>query len=124
MDDYSDDLPFWDSVDGQPIVIMPYALDTNDMKLWTSPAYTPQTWLQYAIDTFDWLYREGESAPKMMSLGLHLRVIGRPGRIGYLEKFIEHVRRHEHVWIATRREIAEHFSSMRPFEAGVVGGKT
>ena len=117
MDDYSDDLPFWDAVDGRPIVVMPYALDTNDMKLWTAPAYTPANWLQYAIDTFDWLYREGGTAPKMMSIGLHLRVIGRPGRIGYLERFIEHVRKHDDVWIATRREIAEHFAATRPFES-------
>ena len=123
MDDYSDDLPFWSSEGGQPIVIMPYALDTNDMKLWTTPAYTPADWLRYAIDTFDWLYREGEHAPKMMSLGLHLRVIGRPGRIGYLVRFIEHVRRHDDVWIARRREIAEHFAAARPFEPGETGGK-
>ncbi len=115
MDDYSDDLPFWSSEGGKPIVIMPYALDTNDMKLWTAPAYTPADWLQYAMDTFDWLYREGETAPKMMSLGLHLRVIGRPGRIGYLERFIEHVQEHDDVWIATRREIAEHFAAEQPF---------
>ena len=115
MDDYSDDLPFWSSEGGKPIVIMPYALDTNDMKLWTAPAYTPADWLQYAVDTFDWLYREGESAPKMMSLGLHLRVIGRPGRIGYLERFIEYVQEHDDVWIGTRREIAEHFAAERPF---------
>ena len=115
MDDYSDDLPFWDAVDGQPIVIMPYAIDTNDMKLWTAPGYTPSDWLHYAIDTFDWLYREGETAPKMMSIGLHLRVIGRPGRIGYLEKFIQHVRAHDDVWIASRQQIAAHFSTVRPF---------
>jgi len=115
MDDYSDDLPFWESVGGQPIVIMPYAIDTNDMKLWTAPGYTPADWLQYAIDTFDWLYREGETAPKMMSIGLHLRVIGRPGRIAYLEKFIQHVRAHQDVWIASRNEIAMRFASERPF---------
>jgi len=102
---------------------MPYALDTNDMKLWTSPAYTPSDWLRYAIDSFDWLYREGETAPKMMSLGLHLRVIGRPGRIGYLERFIEHVRKHDDVWIATRREIAEHFAAARPFDENDRGGR-
>ncbi|MGI9502115.1 MAG: polysaccharide deacetylase family protein [Geminicoccaceae bacterium] len=122
MDDYSDDLPFWASENGRPIVIMPYALDTNDMKLWTAPAYTPSDWLQYAVDTFDWLYREGETAPKMMSLGLHLRVIGRPGRIGYLERFIEHVQQHDNGWIATRREIAGHFSAARPFDANDVRG--
>lgn len=115
MDDYSDDLPFWESVGGQPIVIMPYAVDTNDMKLWTAPGYTPADWLQYAVDTFDWLYREGESVPKMMSIGLHLRVIGRPGRVGYLEQFIRHVRAHSDVWIAPRKDIAAHFARERPF---------
>ncbi len=118
MDDYSDDLPFWVEEDGQPIVVMPYAVDTNDMKLWTAPAYTPEDWLRYAIDTFDWLYREGETEPKMMSIGLHLRVIGRPGRIGYLERFIQHVRSHDAVWIASRKEIAAHFAAERPFVSG------
>lgn len=115
MDDYSDDLPFWESEGGQPIIIMPYAVDTNDMKLWTAPAYTPADWLQYAVDTFDWLYREGETAPRMMSIGLHLRVIGRPGRIGYLEKFIRHVKAHDDVWVASRNEIAAHFATVKPF---------
>ena len=124
MDDYSDDLPFWSSESERPIVIMPYAIDTNDMKLWTAPGYTPEDWLRYAVDTFDWLYREGETAPKMMSLGLHLRVIGRPGRIGYLERFIEHVLRHDNVWIATRQEIAQHFAAARPFQSSEAGGET
>ena len=124
MDDYSDDLPFWSAEGGQPIVVMPYALDTNDMKLWTAPAYTPADWLHYAIDTFDWLYREGETAPRMMSIGLHLRVIGRPGRIGYLERFIEHVQQHDDVWIATRQEIASHFAKAIPFEDYDAGGGT
>lgn len=116
MDDYSDDLPFWAAEGGRPIVVMPYALDTNDMKLWTAPGYTPADWLQYAVDTFDWLYREGQTAPRMMSLGLHLRVIGRPGRVGYLEKFIQHVRAHQDVWIASRKEIAAHFAREHPFD--------
>ena len=116
MDDYSDDLPFWAEEDGRPIVIMPYAVDTNDMKLWTAPAYTPADWLQYAIDSFDWLYREGGEEPKMMSIGLHLRVIGRPGRIGYLEKFIQHVQTRSQVWIATRKDIASYFRTMKPYD--------
>ncbi|MGI9451660.1 MAG: polysaccharide deacetylase family protein [Geminicoccaceae bacterium] len=124
MDDYSDDFPFWSSESERPIVIMPYAIDTNDMKLWAAPAYTPEDWLRYAVETFDWLYREGETAPKMMSLGLHLRVIGRPGRIGYLERFIEHVLRHDNVWIATRQEIAQYFAAVRPFQSSEAGGKT
>lgn len=114
MDDYSDDLPFWDDNNGNPILILPYALDSNDMKMWTSAAYTPADWLQYATDTFDWLYSEGAAAPKMMSLGLHLRIIGRPGRVGYLKKFFEHVRRHDDVWIATRKDIAEHWIAANP----------
>jgi peptidoglycan/xylan/chitin deacetylase (PgdA/CDA1 family) len=93
---------------------MPYALDSNDMKMWTAPAFTPADWLQYAIDTFDWLREESAQAPRMMSLGVHLRIIGRPGRIGYLERFVRHVRRHERVWIATRAAIAEHWARAHP----------
>jgi hypothetical protein len=114
MDDYSDDMPFWDHAAGRPILILPYALDSNDMKMWTAPAYTPAAWLQYAIDTFDRLYSEGADAPRMMSLGVHLRIIGRPGRIGYLERFVEHVARHPRVWVATRRAIAEHWTAVNP----------
>jgi allantoinase len=107
MDDYSGDVPFRDAE--HSLTIMPYALDSNDMKMWTDPALTPRQWLDYARDTFDQLYREGEAGfPKMMSLGLHLRIIGRPGRIGAFEAFLRHVREHEDVWIATRREIARH----------------
>lgn len=117
MDDYSGDVPFWDreTVEGRPIVIMPYQLDTNDMKMWTDPAYTPRNWLDYAVTTFDQLYREGEAgAPKMMSLGLHLRIIGRPGRIWALEEFLRHVRSRDGVWVASRGEIAAHFAGARP----------
>ncbi|MFZ4689893.1 MAG: polysaccharide deacetylase family protein [Polymorphobacter sp.] len=109
MDDYSGDVPFMDheTVPGQPIAIVPYQLDTNDMKMWTDPAYTPRDWLQYAIDSFDQIYAEGLAGnPRMMSLGLHLRIIGRPGRIGALRAFLSHVAQHERVWTATRREIA------------------
>ena len=115
MDDYSDDKPFWDAVDGRPILVLPYALDSNDMKMWTAPAFTPSQWLEYACDSFDWLYREGADMPRMMSLGLHLRIIGRPGRIGYLEKFLDHVLRHNGVWIATRLQIARHWSDRNPY---------
>lgn len=118
MDDYSDDQPFWDVVGGKPIVIMPYAVDTNDMKFWTDPALTPDQWLKYAVDTFDWLYAEGEAgAPKYMSLGLHLRIIGRPGRIGAFEAFLRHVSAKPGVWMATRLEIAENFAAQVPADA-------
>ena len=117
MDDYSADTPFWGEVVGGsgPMVVVPYALDSNDMKMWISPAYTPDMWLKYACDTFDELLQEGlsgrfDGAPRMMSLGLHLRIIGRPGRIGALAKFLQHVAQAEGVWVTTRRDIAEHFA--------------
>jgi allantoinase len=117
MDDYSGDIPYWDrtSVPGKPMVIMPYQLDTNDMKMWTDPAMTPNQWLDYAVRCFDQLYAEGEEGnPKMMSLGLHLRIIGRPGRIWALEEFFRHVRSKSDVWVTTRRAIAQHFTATVP----------
>ena len=115
MDDYSDDKPFWQSQSGLSILVLPYAVDTNDMKLWTSAAYSPSQWLQYAVDTFDWLYEEGRTQPRIMSLGLHLRVIGRPGRIGALKKFLEYVRSHRAVWFARRIDIAKWWSEHHGF---------
>ncbi|MBA4748032.1 MAG: polysaccharide deacetylase family protein [Sphingopyxis sp.] len=117
MDDYSGDVPFWDkaAVPGKPIIILPYQLDNNDMKMWTDPAMTPDQWLAYAKRNFDQIYREGvEGNPKMMSLGLHLRIIGRPGRIWALEQFFRHVRAHDDVWVTTRRAIAGHFAGVCP----------
>ena len=117
MDDYSGDVPFWDreTVPEKPMVIVPYQLDNNDMKMWTDPAMTPEHWLAYAKRNFDQLWREGEEGnPKMMSLGLHLRIIGRPGRIWALEEFFRHVRQHDGVWVTTRKAIAEHFAATVP----------
>lgn len=117
MDDYSGDVPFWDkaTLPERPIVILPYQIDNNDMKMWTDPALTPEQWLAYAIRNFDQIYREGvEGNPKLMSLGLHLRIIGRPGRIWALEAFFRHVRAHDSVWVATRHEIAQHFAKVQP----------
>lgn len=117
MDDYSGDVPFWDrdTVPDKPMVIVPYQLDNNDMKMWTDPAMTPEQWLAYAKRNFDQVYREGEEgSPKMMSLGLHLRIIGRPGRIWALEEFFKHVRKFDGVWITTRKAIADHFAEAHP----------
>jgi peptidoglycan/xylan/chitin deacetylase (PgdA/CDA1 family) len=114
MEDYSDDVPFWDVVAGRAIVVMPYALDSNDMKMWVAPAFTPEQWLAYAVDTFDVLYDEGAVAPRMMSLGVHLRIIGRPGRIGAFERFIQHARSRPRVWIATRQQIVERWAAAHP----------
>ncbi|GGF60672.1 polysaccharide deacetylase family protein [Alteromonas lipolytica] len=116
MDDVSRDEPFWGRVPGseEPMVIVPYAIDSNDMKFWTDPAHSPSEWLEYAKDSFDVLYEEGAEQTRMMSLGLHLRIIGRPGRIGALEKFLEHVSSKPGVWFATRLQIAETFAEQHP----------
>jgi allantoinase len=118
MDDYGDDVPRWEFVEsgGQQrgIVIVPYALDTNDMKFWIAPGYTPQQWLDYAVGTFDQLYEEGTSRPGIMSLGLHLRIIGRPGRIGALERFMQHVKSRRDVWVTSRLAIARRFAELNP----------
>jgi peptidoglycan/xylan/chitin deacetylase (PgdA/CDA1 family) len=114
MDDFSRDEPFWDRSVSPPVVVLPYALDSNDMKIWNAPALTPRAWLEYARDTFEWLYAEGASRPRMMSLGVHLRIIGRPGRIGAYEDFLRHVAATRDVWVATRREIAEAYAAAIP----------
>lgn len=117
MDDYSGDVPFWDrtTVPGRPIAVVPYQVDSNDMKMWTDQAFGPEQWLAYAIRNFDQVYREGtEGNPKMMSLGLHLRIIGRPGRVWALEEFFRHVRKHEGVWVATRHQIAQALAAADP----------
>jgi peptidoglycan/xylan/chitin deacetylase (PgdA/CDA1 family) len=118
MDDFSDDEPFWDHHEGRPIVVLPYQVDNNDMKMWAQPSYTPDQWLKYAIDNLEWSLREGEHEVNVMSIGLHLRIIGRPGRIWALEKFLAHVRaagRERGIWIATREQIARHFADNVPF---------
>ena len=114
MDDFSDDVPFWETTPAGPIVIVPYALDSNDMKMWNAPALTPDDWLKYALDTFDCLWNEAQREPLMMSLGVHLRIMGRPGRVWALREFIERVKPMDGVWFATREEIARQFASCCP----------
>ena len=114
MDDYGDDEPSWDCSHSRPIVVMPYQVDNNDMKMWAEPSYTPDQWLKYALDNLQWSLEEGEHEVNMMSLGLHLRIIGRPGRIWALEKFLDRVqainRQGGGIWVATRAQIAQHFA--------------
>jgi peptidoglycan/xylan/chitin deacetylase (PgdA/CDA1 family) len=116
MDDYSDDFPYWDQVDmgdgeTKPMIVLPYAIDSNDMKFWLAPSFTPDMWLNYAKRTFDVLLSESQTdGARMMSLGLHLRIIGRPGRIGAFADFLEYVKQRSDVWIATREDIANHFA--------------
>jgi peptidoglycan/xylan/chitin deacetylase (PgdA/CDA1 family) len=120
MDDYSDDFPYWDVVDlpgggTKPIIVLPYAIDSNDMKFWLAPSFTAANWVQYAKDTFDWLLAEAnEDGARMMSLGLHLRIIGRPGRIGALDEVLDYITRKDGVWIATREQIADAFAAAVP----------
>ena len=118
MDDYSGDLPYWDEVEmGQgrtePMLIVPYAIDTNDMKFWTSPSLSTATWAEYLIDSIDWLAEEAKRfGPRMLSMGLHLRIIGRPGRMGALQHVLDHVAARDDVWVASRIDIARAFMEM------------
>ncbi|MGU9957511.1 MAG: allantoinase PuuE [Arenicellales bacterium WSBS_2016_MAG_OTU3] len=114
-DDYSDDLPFWDAEHGKPQLIVPYTLDTNDMRFATAQGFhTGEQFYQYLKDAFDVLYEEGETAPKMMSVGLHCRLIGRPGRLAGLKRFLEYVQGFDNVWCCRRIEIARHWMERHP----------
>ncbi|MDQ2681452.1 MAG: allantoinase PuuE [Candidatus Eremiobacteraeota bacterium] len=114
-DAYNDDLPYWVSVSGKDHLVIPYTLDVNDMKFSVAPGFTsPSGYFEYMRDSFDLLYREGATAPKMMSVGLHARLAGRPGRAAALERFLDHVGRHDDVWICRRVEIARHWIATHP----------
>lgn len=121
MDDYSGDMPFWDSVetaDGiKPMLITPYAIDTNDMKMWVAPAMQPWDWAEYAIQSFDALLaeaRRGEA--RVLNVGLHLRIVGRPGRIGALDRILAHIKAHDdEVFVAGRNTLAKIFAAQVPF---------
>jgi allantoinase len=116
-DDYSDDLPFWSQQVDRPHLVVPYTLDTNDMRFATAQGFhTGDQFAQYLIDAFDVLYAEGATVPKMMSVGLHCRLIGRPARFAGLVKFIDHIMAHDRVWVARRIDIANHWMKAHPFE--------
>jgi allantoinase len=110
-DAYDDDLPRTVEVAGRPHVVLPYSFDTNDMRFAPGGGFVlAEDFGRYCIDAFDWLLREGRAAPRMMSVGLHLRIIGRPGRMRGLEMLLEHVARHgDAVWTARRMDIARHW---------------
>jgi putative urate catabolism protein len=114
-DAYNDDLPYWTQVSGKDHLIIPYTLDTNDSRMTRGQGFDlGDHFFTYVRDAFDWLYRTGESRPKMLSIGLHARLIGRPGRIAALERLLDHMRNHEGVWFATRGEIADHWIANHP----------
>lgn len=108
-DDYSDDLPFWTRNAGRDQLIVPYSLETNDMRFASANMHTGDQFFDYLRDTFDVLYAEGEERPKMMSVGLHCRLAGRPGKLAGLERFLKHALAHKDVWFCRRVEIARHW---------------
>jgi putative urate catabolism protein len=109
-DDYSDDLPFWDHNHDRAHLVVPYTLDVNDMRFTTAQGFnTGAHFLQYLQDSFDALYAEGATTPRMLSVGLHCRLAGRPGRIAAVRRFLEYARRHDSVWFARRVDIARHW---------------
>jgi putative urate catabolism protein len=115
-DAYNDDLPYWVEVAGKPQLIIPYTLDNNDMKFCVPPGFSaPSGFYEYLKDAFDVLYHEGRRAPKMMSVGLHCRLAGRPGRAAALARFLDYVQGHDRVWVARRADIARHWHKVHPF---------
>ena len=112
-DSYADDLPYWVHDFGRPHLVIPYALDTNDMRFATRPGFaTGDELFAYLRDAFDTLYAEGATAPKMMSVGLHCRLSGRPGRTRALERFLDFVQSHDRVWLCRRIDIARHWHAL------------
>ena len=112
-DSYADDLPYWVLDFGRPHLVIPYALDTNDMRFATQPGFgSGDEFFSYLRDAFDTLYDEGKTAPKMMSVGLHCRLSGRPGRARSLERFLDLVQSRERVWLCRRIDIANHWHAL------------
>ena len=120
-DYYGDDLPFWTTVDAgtgpQPHLVVPYALDTNDMRFAIAGGFNSgEQFFQYLKDAFDVLYAEGAETPKMLSIGLHCRLVGRPGRFRALQRFLDHIQSHDQVWITRRIDIARHWKQTHPYQ--------
>ncbi|KXF83169.1 allantoinase PuuE [Enterovibrio coralii] len=117
-DAYDDDLPYWHeegTTPGKPQLVIPYTLDANDMRFSTVQGFNSgDQFFQYLKDSFDVLYEEGLDAPKMLSVGLHCRLIGRPGRLAALKRFIEYVQQHDRVWMTRRIDIAKHWHEHHP----------
>jgi len=125
-DYYGDELPFWTRVartDGTEVnhLVVPYTLDANDMRFATPQGFnTADHFLQYLTDTFDVLYEEGAQTPRMMSIGMHCRLLGRPGRFRALQRFLDHLERHDRVWVCRRLDIARHWIARHPPPATTV----
>jgi len=117
-DSYADDLPYWIEAGAKkPLLIVPYTLDANDMRFATPQGFNSgDQFFAYLRDSFDTLYAEGAETPKMMSVGLHCRLAGKPGRIAALSRFLDHVAAHDKVWIARRDAIAKHWRKLHPYK--------
>ncbi|QHI98123.1 allantoinase PuuE [Xylophilus rhododendri] len=121
-DNYGDDLPFWMKVarsDGRvvPRLVLPYTLDTNDMRFAMPQGFVQaEDFFIYLRDSFDALYAEGAETPRMLSIGMHCRLLGRPGRLVALQKFLDHIARHDRVWVCRRLDIARHWMAEHPYQ--------
>ena len=121
-DYYGDDLPFWTEVqnsagEAKPHLVIPYTLDTNDMRFASPQGFNSgDQFFSYLRDAFDVLYAEGETEPKMLSIGLHCRLAGRPGRFASLQRFLDYIGQHERVWVTRRIDIAEHWMEQHPYQ--------
>jgi putative urate catabolism protein len=121
-DSYADDLPYWVRFGDHDQLVIPYTLDANDMRFATPQGFNSgEQFLAYLKDSFDMLYEEGQAgSPRMMSIGLHCRLAGRPGRAMALRRFIDYVRQHDRVWLASRAEIARHWQTTHPPANGMI----
>lgn len=121
-DYYGDDLPFWTEVqcangEKKPHLIVPYTLEANDMRFASPQGFnTGEQFYTYLKDSFDVLYAEGETSPKMLSIGMHCRLLGRPGKFRALQRFLDYVEQHDRVWVCRRQDIAEHWMAQHPFK--------
>jgi putative urate catabolism protein len=117
-DSYADDLPYWEIVGDRPQLIVPYTLDANDMRFVTPQGFNSgEQFFTYLRDAFDVLYTEGATSPKMLSVGLHCRLSGRPARAAALGRFLDYVQQHEDAWVCRRDEIARHWRATHPYRA-------
>jgi len=116
-DAYNDDLPYWVTCDAHPHLVVPYTLSNNDAKFGLGAMATAREFAEYLQDGFDVMYREGGTQPKLMSVGLHLRLLGHPARLPGLERFLDHVLKHDDVWVCRRLDVARHWRATHPYAA-------
>jgi putative urate catabolism protein len=120
-DAYDDELPYWTNVEGKPHLVVPYSLSTNDSKFGRGTFATGDDFFHYCRDAFDVLYHEGRSQPKMLSIGMHMRIIGHPARAAGLQRLLDHIGRYDGVWVTRRLDIARHWVEHFPAPAAHVG---